>query len=249
MADQLIPDEAGSRFYDDPAVFAAYTRTHADHVSSPNHVMETPAVWEELGDVTGLRVLDLACGDARFGRDLLAAGAAAYLGVDGSRRMVQAARATLSGTRGRVEHAQLEDYLPAPGDSDLITCRLAVHYLADLPAWLRSTRVGLRPGGRLLITALHPVITCHDSPGDGRRQTWTVDDYFQPGPRRRRWLGGTVTWFHRTLEDYHQVVREGGFTVDVLRECAPDPTRFSDDSTELDRRRRVPLFLLLQATP
>ncbi|NAZ81562.1 hypothetical protein GTR02_06995 [Kineococcus sp. R8] len=40
-----------------------------------------------------------------------------------------------------------------------------------------------------------------------------------------------------------------GFTLTALRECAPDPTRFpAGDDTELRRRRRVPLFLLLAAS-
>lgn len=46
--------------------------------------MEEPAVLGEVGDQSGLRVIDLGCGDARFGRLLLAGGCASYLGIDGS---------------------------------------------------------------------------------------------------------------------------------------------------------------------
>jgi predicted RNA methylase len=49
-------------------------------MSSPNHVMEEPAA--EIGYPTGLRVLDLGCGDASLGRTLLGAGATSYIGTN-----------------------------------------------------------------------------------------------------------------------------------------------------------------------
>jgi 2-polyprenyl-3-methyl-5-hydroxy-6-metoxy-1,4-benzoquinol methylase len=59
---------------------------------NPNIVMEGPALFDELGPVSGLRVLDLGCGDGEIGRELCNVGAARYRGIDGSTRMVQAAR-------------------------------------------------------------------------------------------------------------------------------------------------------------
>ena len=60
---------SGWLYYDDPVVFDRYTRHHDSGISSPNHVMEKPAVLVEIGDPIGLRVLDLGCGDASLGRD------------------------------------------------------------------------------------------------------------------------------------------------------------------------------------
>lgn len=233
--------------YDDPSVFAAYTAAHVPGPHNPNHVMEAPAVWGELGEVTGLRVLDLGCGDARFGADLLAAGAASYHGVDGSRRMVTRARQVLTETVGSVEDARLEDHVPPARSAEVVTCRLAAHYLADLDAFLAGVRHALVDGGRFVMTMVHPVLSSHDTPSDGPRQHWVVDDYFRPGPRRRPWFGSEVTWHHRTVEQYHHALTAAGLTVRVLRECPPDPTRLVGAPGELDRRRRVPLFLLLGA--
>lgn len=61
----------GGSFCDDPVVFDRYTLHHDSGICSPNHVMEEPAVSAEIGDPTGLRVLDLGCGDASLGRTLL----------------------------------------------------------------------------------------------------------------------------------------------------------------------------------
>jgi predicted RNA methylase len=94
-----VGDRRGGSFYEDPDLFERY-RQHRAWPLNPNIVMEAPALLEELGPVSGLRVLDLGCGDAEIGRELLNAGAERYLGIDGSARMVEAARRTLEDTTG-----------------------------------------------------------------------------------------------------------------------------------------------------
>ncbi|MHA7290646.1 class I SAM-dependent methyltransferase [Arthrobacter sp. MDT3-24] len=78
-------------------------------VSSPNFVMEEPALLAELGDVAGLDVLDLGCGDAALGAMLLQQGSASYLGIDGSREMVSRAEETLQDARGTVALQNMEE--------------------------------------------------------------------------------------------------------------------------------------------
>jgi hypothetical protein len=56
--------ESGALFYDRPGVAERYGAHRHSGVSSPNIVMEEPALLAELGDVAGLHVLDLGCGDA-----------------------------------------------------------------------------------------------------------------------------------------------------------------------------------------
>ncbi len=58
-------------------------------------------------------------------------------------------------------------------------------------------------------------------------------------------MGSRVTWHHRTIENYFAAMTRAGLTVTSLRECEPSPGRFDGDTDELNRRRRVPLFLLL----
>jgi SAM-dependent methyltransferase len=246
---QSSPEDAGEHrggtFYEDSELFERYQQ-HRAWALSPNVVMEGPAVFEELGPVSGLRVLDLGCGDAGIGRDLLNAGAARYRGVDGSERMVRAARGMLAGTAGEAVRGDIED-LAEPAESfDLVLSRMALHYVADLGGVLRACRECLAPGGRLVFTVVHPVITSHDARESSteRRQNWVVDDYFVTGPRDQQWLGTRTVWHHRTVEDYVFELRNAGFALVNLRECAPRRERFDDDA-EFERRRRIPLVLLL----
>ncbi|MEU4701570.1 class I SAM-dependent methyltransferase [Nonomuraea dietziae] len=237
----------GGAFYDAPQVMERYLQHRHSGVHSPNHVMEEPALLDELGSPTGLRVLDLGCGDASIGRKLLAAGCRSYFGIDGSTEMTRVARATLAGSSGRVETVDIETFSAPPNTFDLIISRLALHYVDDLDSVLSACWRSLSPGGRLLITVVHPVITSHEarSSPEQARTNWVVDDYFQTGARQRNWLGDTVTWYHRTIEDYVTALTRADFALASLRECAPRHDRFDGDMAELARRRRVPLFLLL----
>ncbi|MGW0192803.1 class I SAM-dependent methyltransferase [Nonomuraea sp. NPDC003201] len=235
----------GGSFYDAPQVVGRYLDHRHSGVSSPNHVMEEPAFLAELGEVAGLRVLDLGCGDAAIGQVLLEAGCRSYLGLDGSAAMVEAANTALGGTAGRVEMADIEDFSAPPSSFDLVVSRLAFHYVEDIEPVLATLHGCLSPGGRIILTVVHPVLTSHDSGLREKRTSWVVDDYFLQGPREREWMGSTVTWFHRTVEDYVVALTKAGFSLTSLRECAPFEDRFAGDADELARRRRVPLFLLL----
>lgn len=251
MIKPQAPQEQGSvrggAFYDAPHVIERYLRHRHSGVGSPNYVMEEPALLDELGPVSGLRVLDLGCGDAAIGRTLLAAGCRSYLGIDGSIEMTRAATASLAGTSGRVERMDIEQFSALAHTFDLIISRLALHYVDDVDAVLSACWSSLSPGGRLLITVVHPVITSHDAglTTNEARTNWVVDDYFHTGARKRNWLGNTVTWHHRTIEDYVTALTHAGFAITALRECAPRHDRFDGDTAELARRQRVPLFLLL----
>lgn len=99
----------------------------------------------------------------------------------------------------------------------------------------------------MVLTVVHPVITSHDARAstEEQRTSWVVDDYFSAGPRDQDWLDGRVRWHHRTVEDYVTAFQRAGFALTALSECAPRPERFAGDETELVRRRRIPLFLLL----
>lgn len=240
--------DRGGAFYDEPEVFERY-RLHRQWPLNPNVVMEEPALLAELGDASGLRVLDLGCGDASIARVLLDGGATRYLGVDGSEKMIEAAARALHDTTAELNRCDIEEFRAEPESFDLVLSRMALHYIDDPGAVLSQCRRWLSPGGRVVFTVVHPVISSHDARAstDQPRQDWVIDDYFIRGPREQEWLGGKSRWFHRTIEDYVQCLHEAGFALTALRECPPVPELF-DDVAEYERRRRIPLMLLLAGT-
>ncbi len=236
----------GGDFYDDPRVLDDYLAHRHATVQSPNLVMEEPAFLAEAGDLAGRRILDLGCGDGSFGLHAFEHGCRSYTGVDGSSMMADRARRTLADTSAEVVHRDIED-LGLDRTFDLITSRMALHYVEDLRPAFTGVRSMLAADGRFVMSVVHPVITSHDNGNDGPRTTWTVDDYFDPGPRQRQWFGSTVTWHHRSIEDHVTALADAGLVLTGLREAAPVPELFGDAAHELARRRRVPLFLVLAA--
>ncbi len=247
MSTTPTPDPGGA-FYDEPGVADAYLAARHAEVFSPNLVMEEPAFLHAMGDVQGLSVADLGCGDGAFAQDLLALGARSYLGIDGSSEMVRHAMASVSSDAAHFVVEDLESLDLDPASFDLITARMSLHYLSNLTSLLATANRALTERGRIIFSVVHPVITSFDDQSNSPRTSWTVDDYFSDGPRQRAWFGSTVTWQHRTIEHYVSAVVDAGFRIDGLSECEPQPERFDGNEDELARRRRVPLMLLIAAS-
>ncbi|AZM51951.1 SAM-dependent methyltransferase [Streptomyces sp. WAC 01529] len=238
--------EYGPDFYDAPEVFPRYQETRAV-VDEGNATLEEPYVLAFLGDLEGRSVLDLGCGDGKFGEAALRAGAVRYHGVDGSERMLAAAAARLA--PAMLERADLNAWTcREPGAWDAVTARMVVHYLDDLPALLREVRTALAPGGRFVLSVEHPVVTCaYDGDfHDGVPSEMRVRGYFDEGERACEWLDSSVRKVHRTVETYVRDLLEAGLTLTGLSEGRPVPDNFQDPGT-CTARRAVPMYLTLRA--
>lgn len=246
-AAQYLPGMAsdGPAFYDDDDVYATYL-AHRRRVDNPNDTMERPVIDELVGDVRGQRILDLGCGAGGFGRDVLTRGANGYVGIDGSHKMAAAACDQLEDTPALIIHHRIETWSYPIAAFDLAVARLVLHYVADLGPVFEHVARALVPGGRFVFSVEHPVITscARGFPADTPRKDWIVDDYFETGERRTSWLGGDVRKYHRTVEDYFAAAQAAGFVVEQLREARPRPAQFTDAGT-YERRKRIPLFLIL----
>ncbi|PKL79258.1 MAG: SAM-dependent methyltransferase [Candidatus Melainabacteria bacterium HGW-Melainabacteria-1] len=239
----------GALFYDNPEVFATYL-ARRNQPTSANDTLELPVLRELLPAVTDADILDLGCGDASLAHELCASGARSYLGIDGSAQMVKLASQQLKALAlARVEQGYIEDPSHYREQAyDLVISRLAFHYLESIETVIRQIYLTLRPGGQLVFSAEHPVITSHQlSIKQGsNRQDWVVDRYFATGRRQFKWMGAEVIKYHHTLEDYFQALKRAGFSVEDLRESRPKPELFKDRKL-LERRSRVPLYLLMKA--
>jgi SAM-dependent methyltransferase len=123
--------------------------------------VEASAVRESVGDVTGLDVLHVQC---HLGMDAvsLARSGARVTGVDFSPVAVRRARELADRCGVGVEYVV--------GDSTALPASLSARFdvayatigvlcwIADLDAWMTSVRSTLRPGGRLVLVDLHPML-------------------------------------------------------------------------------------------
>jgi SAM-dependent methyltransferase len=236
----------GPAFYDNDAIFKTYM-SGRQRKNNPNDTLEKPVILELVGDFTNQRILDLGCGDGSFGREALAKGCQSYLGIEGSRNMVAAAQYILDGTSGKVVHATMETWSYPTQSFDLVISRLAFHYVNDIETIFRQVHQALTENGRIVFSVEHPVLTSCDRrwQGIGKRQDWLVDNYFNAGQRVTTWLGGQVIKYHRTVENYFGSLQRAGFFVENLREAEPQPEQFAGDHDTYERRKRIPLFLIM----
>lgn len=117
---------------------------------------EIPNHLEMLGDVTGLSVLDLACGEGFYTRLIRQAGAARVVGVDVSPEMIALAQQQERDNPLGIEYlaaaAESERNL---GSFDLVSAAYLLNCATDRAALLQMTSAiarSLVPGGRLVAT-------------------------------------------------------------------------------------------------
>lgn len=135
-----------------------------DREANPVQALEGPLVRQALGEVAGLAALDLGCGTGRHALWLAQQGAT-VTALDFSPAMLAVARAKHRSEQGLaagavrwLEH-DLHQPLPvADGSFDLVVSGLVLEHLRDLPAFFAEARRVLLPGGRAVISTMHPAM-------------------------------------------------------------------------------------------
>jgi malonyl-CoA O-methyltransferase len=134
-----------------------------DHDANPMPALEEPLVHAAVGDPRGLAALDLGCGTGRHALWLTKAGAA-VTAVDFSDGMLAEARRKPGAEAIRFVVHDLHEPLPFPaGTFDLVVSGLVLEHLGDLAAFFGEVRRMLRPGGRAVVSAMHPAMLLRGS--------------------------------------------------------------------------------------
>jgi SAM-dependent methyltransferase len=235
--------------YDDLAFFAGYSRLRRSG-EGLDGMPEWPALRAMLPPLAGRRVVDLGCGFGWFCRWAAGQGAASVLGLDLSESMLARARASTTDPAITYHRADLEALeLPAAG-FDLAYSALVLHYIDDLPRLLARVARALAPGGWLVASLEHPILTAPrraawSSDAEGRR-VWPLDGYQREGVRVTDWLAPGVVKQHRMLGTTLNALIAAGFALRHVEEWAPTDRQIADHP-ELAQERERPMFLLLAA--
>jgi SAM-dependent methyltransferase len=212
-----------------------------------NAAIEQPALRALLPDVSGAAVVDLGCGDGQLCRELVERGAGSVLGIDPSERMLALAAERTRDPRLRFQQQFAEDAVVPAGSIDLVVSSLALHYVADFAALTARIAGWLRPGGLLVASMEHPVVTAPvDRDGGGANGVPYIDDYADQGPRQTSWFIDGVVKYHRTVSAIVGCILDAGLTLQRLEEPAPSAADLID-RPDLEIHRRRPALLLLRA--
>lgn len=168
-----------------------------------------------IGDLRGLNVLDVACGEGFYTRMIRERGAARVTGVDLSHRMIELAREQEAQHRLGIEYVVGDAReLPDSRQFDLVIAAYLLNYARDgrqLQAMYDGLARSLRPGGRFVTVNSSPALTFASAPSyrkygfetsvrgqwqEGVPITWTF--YLNDGPLEiENYHLGTAT--HETM--------------------------------------------------
>jgi ubiquinone/menaquinone biosynthesis C-methylase UbiE len=226
---------------------------HAD-TSDYQNLFLRPRMLALVGDVTGRRVLDLGCGEGAYSRELARRGAR-VTGIDGSGRLIAAARKRAAAAGLDIDHQQanasaLDRF--ASGSFDLVVASMILMNVEDYPAAIREAYRVLAPGGAIVLSITHP---CFSAPvsdwvgGKGRRaRHFAVDRYFE----RIAWRDRIASTFrtptlrrHRPLEDYMTGAIDAGFTLREFQEPMTTEEELKV-SPRFEYMTRIPYFLFMR---
>jgi SAM-dependent methyltransferase len=188
--------------------YAAWAPFYDDD-GNPLIAIEEPVLHGWFGQLETKKVLDLGCGTGRHTIPLAMAGAS-VVAVDGSDEMLARARHKLRGFP--VEWARHYFPNPLPLDSeifDLVVLALVAEHLDDLRFVLTEARRVTKPGGRLLLSVLHP-----DRTAQGQRAR-----FIDPATGRRR----QIATIHRSMAEYLAIAGAAGWTLVEERSLVVSP--------------------------
>jgi len=186
--------------------------------------IESYSFLQQLGDVRGKSVLDLACGEGYYTRLVKQQGAAHVVGIDISTAMITQAQAMEAARPLGIEYlAQDVTKMGAIGAFDVVTAIYLFPYAPTqeaLTAMFEAIVANLKPGGKLVAITLNPELCTEDlsiyprygirmNAGatfqDGESITFTVDIPHAPNDSFDLLV---TSWQQRTVE---QVARQAGF--------------------------------------
>ena len=218
-----------------------------------------PAHVALCGDVEGLDVLDLGCGNGYFSREM-ATRRAHVIGIDLSEKQINLAWAHEKeeplGIDYRVMDAEraVEHFRQA--SFDLVTACVS---LGDMPEPGRAIGGAfqlLRPGGRLVASITHP---CTDLPlrewdrdEQGNKRALKIGRYFEGGVVNYRWRGPRFPYEfststpHFTLAQWLNWFIDVGFVLKRIEEPHPSDAALAAQP-DLGDAALVPEFLLIDA--
>ena len=126
-----------------------------DDPGNPIVALEQPAVWGLIDQRPPGRALDAASGTGRHAARLVALGHQVE-GVDVTPEMLARARVNVPGASFR--EADLRSIPSGDGAYDLVVCGLALAHLPELADAVAELSRVLAPGGRLIVSVLHPFL-------------------------------------------------------------------------------------------
>ena len=227
--------------------------------------LNTPAFFEMLPEIVGLRGLDIGCGEGEHTRQLARAGAA-MSAIDIAPTFIAHAQAAEHDNPLHIDfHIGNCAALPFPEHAfDFVTAVMCLMDMPDQVTVMAEVQRVLKPNGFLQFSILHP---CFITPKrkvrsgpDGQACSIEVGDYFAehqgtvdtwtfstlPDEERVRTAPFKVPRFNHTLSGWVKLICEAGLTIEEFGEPHANEA-LAREMPKLAHTRIAPVFLHVRA--
>jgi SAM-dependent methyltransferase len=232
----------------EPARYDLISDFYLDVVGTDAGDPTAATLLDLLGPVRGMRVLDLACGHGRIARELARRGGR-VTGADISAKLLKKARAAEAAEPLGITYRKLDVTAQEALDGekfDAVACNHGLADIDDLDGALRTVARVLRPGGRFVLSVLHPCFPGWDEDAPSswpRRGGYHAEGWWlaqNPGIR------GKVGSNHRIISTYLNSLTRYHLTIEHLAEPMPGPRLLARQRAAQPEAGPPPMFLVVR---
>jgi ubiquinone/menaquinone biosynthesis C-methylase UbiE len=211
-----------------------------------------------LNPKAGEKIIDVACGQGVWCRELLTMGCQ-VTGIDSAKALIEAAKSR-SGTKINYLVADATNLRMFPEQTfDAASCVLAIQNMDPLAKVIGEVSRIVKPKGRFLIILNHPSFRIPRQSGWGfdekRNLTYRrVDTYLSemkiPINMHPSQAQTHMTWtFHRPLQSYTKALKQAGFVICDIEELVSHRENQPGKNQQAENRARheIPLFMAILA--
>lgn len=210
-----------------------------------------PYMLQYMGNVDGLKILDLGCGEGGYSRELSKRNAI-VTSIDCSVKAIQFCIEEAEKENLKINHfvRNSNDLFDLnDNEFDIVLCSMMLMDCYDLEGTIKEAYRVLKPNGMIFASMLHPCFDGNHERGIGRQGTGidrqvVVMNYFEPKEWEAPLWGGKtpVIWHHRTLSDYVKTFINSGFSIEDMSE--PQATdEQATISVQMAWLQKIPLYL------
>ncbi len=221
----------------------------ADRTKSRKYVVD-PALFETIGEIKGKKMLDVACGAGDISIPLVQQGAICT-GIDFADDLVEVARGKARQLGLQIDYRVMDarEIQGLSNDYDLAVVALLFPHLPskkDISSTIKGIASALKPNGRLVIAEPHPAFDYYMRTrlGNGEYRYFAsgllYDFTMDIGSKSLQSQA-----YHWTLQDYSDMLAEGGFVIRRIME--PRPTAESEklQPTWYQEKVKYPSYIIL----